>query len=75
MAPNLESDWLNLDGPQPIPRADSDLRHRRRASHQPREAPWPRQGGGRFRLRQSGAPQPHTVNCDTRRELRFPADD
>ena len=38
---------------------DTDLQHGRSASHLPREAPWPRQGDGRFRPRQSGASQPH----------------
>ena len=36
---NLESDWLNLDGPRSIPGADSDLRHGRGASRRPRTVP------------------------------------
>ena len=54
---NLESDWLNLNGTQSIPGVDSDLQHRvatrHSASHQPREAPCPRQGSRQFRPRQT----------------------
>jgi len=52
---------------------NTDLQHGRSATRV--GCSHPRQGSGRLRLRQGSAPQPHTGDCDTRRGLRFPADD